>query len=383
MRALIVAAGGGGDAVAAVMVDAALGGRGEPAVVLTWAWDRLMGGMVPGPWGPDGFRGLRQLTPNVYAVTAGSEGVPAAGSALPRLAREVPQTLALIDPRYGVRGVARQIAELVERTEPGTVDVVDVGGDILARGDEVTLRTPLADAVVLAACRQAGVPVRLLIAGPGLDGEVPAGELRGVLGRNVLTLAPEHVDKVSGVLEWHPSEATAMLAATARGIRGMCEVSGTGEPVPLTDEGPTVHQVGLDVALRRNRFARAVASATTLAEADRVGREVCGFSEIDRERAVIAYERAMADHEGRGGGRAEADRREAPGVPVLDPEVVIGRLARFEHEARARGASHTTFGRLAEALGLRRVRREDLRSLLVERRPEQYAAPLWHIPPMA
>jgi hypothetical protein len=43
-----------------------------------------------------------------------------------------------------------------------------------------------------------------------------------------------------------------MLAATARGVRGTCEMRDAGLPVPLTDEGPTVHEVNLDEALTRN-----------------------------------------------------------------------------------------------------------------------------------
>ena len=49
-----------------------------------------------------------------------------------------------------------------------------------------------------------------------------------------------------------------MLAATARGVRGICEVRDAGLPVPLTDEGPSVHEVDLDEALQRNELARAI-----------------------------------------------------------------------------------------------------------------------------
>ncbi|WP_344485185.1 DUF1152 domain-containing protein, partial [Streptomyces amakusaensis] len=83
MTRLIVAAGGGGDAVAAVMVDGALYGDEGPGVVLTYAWDRLTVDAVAGPRGAGGFRGLEVVTPHVWAVGAGSEVVGAGGSALP------------------------------------------------------------------------------------------------------------------------------------------------------------------------------------------------------------------------------------------------------------------------------------------------------------
>lgn len=55
-----------------------------------------------------------------------------------------------------------------------------------------------------------------------------------------------------------------MLAATARGAQGICEVRDAGLPVPLTDEGPTVHEADIDDALSRNQLACAVMAAVNL-----------------------------------------------------------------------------------------------------------------------
>ncbi|MFE7778286.1 DUF1152 domain-containing protein [Streptomyces sp. NPDC057445] len=346
------------------MLDAAMYGNGAPAVVLTYAWDRLLIDPVPGPRGPADFTGLRPLTRSVQSVPGGARPVAPAGSTLPRLAAELPHTFALIDPHHGAEGITRQLEELVRHLAPDSVDLLDVGGDILARGDEPTLCSPLADALTLAACCQVNAPVRLLIAGPGLDGELLADDLRDRLGDPVLTLTADHVRPIGPVLDWHPSEATAMLAATARGVRGLCEVRDAGMPVPLTDEGPTVHESDLDAALDRNELARALLETETLEEAERYSREVCGYSEID-------YEREKADW--------------LCGLPeqTLDPDHTLRQLDQFEAEARTRGVSHTTFRRITEALGLSGAQRQALRDLLISSRPEQYAAPLWRIPAYA
>ncbi|MEU0392351.1 DUF1152 domain-containing protein [Streptomyces sp. NPDC006208] len=364
MTRLIVAAGGGGDAVAAAMLDAALYGGEGPAVVLTYAWDRLLIDPVPGPRGPADFTGLRPLTRSVRTVPAGASPIAPAGSTLPRLAAELPQTFALIDPHHGAEGITRQVEELVQHLAPESIDLLDVGGDILAKGDEPALRSPLADALTLAGCCQVNAPVRLLVAGPGLDGELAADDLRDRLGSSVLTLTTADVQPVSSVLEWHPSEATAMFAATARGVRGLCEVRDAGLPVPLTDEGPTVHEVDLDDALDRNALARALLATETLDEAEQRSREICGCSEIDYERDKASWLERRPEQQ-------------------LDPERALLQLDQFEAEARTRGVSHTTFRRITEALGLGGAQREDLRALLVSSRPEQYAAPLWRIPAYA
>ncbi|MFJ4368234.1 DUF1152 domain-containing protein [Streptomyces chartreusis] len=360
MTRLIVAAGGGGDAVAAAMLHAALYGDEDQAVILTYAWDRLLIDPVPGPRGPDNFTGLKQLTPTVWTVPADARPIAPAGSTLPRLAAELPHTFALLDPHHGAEGVTRQLEELVSDLAPTSIDVLDVGGDILARGDEPTLKSPLADALTLAACCQVNAPVRLLVAGPGLDGELPLDYVRGMLGPLVHTFTVKDAESVSSVLEWHPSEATGMLAATARGVRGTCEIRDAGMPVSLTDEGPTVHQVDLDEALSRNELARAVLTTESLDEVEAYSREICGYSEIDYERNKAVWLKDQAEAE-------------------LDAESVLSQLNDFETEARVRGITHTTFRHLTEVLGLSGSQRDSLRRLLTTNRPEQYEAPLWRI----
>lgn len=342
------------------MLHAALYGDEDQAVILTYAWDRLLVDPVPGPRGPDNFTGLERLTPAVWAVPADARPIAPAGSTLPRLAAELPHTFALIDPHHGAEGVTRQLEELVSHLSPDSIDLLDVGGDILARGDEPTLKSPLADALTLAACCQVNAPVRLLVAGPGLDGELPLNDVRGMLGPLIHTFTAKDVESVSSVLEWHPSEATGMLAATAQGVRGTCEVRDAGLPVELTDESPTVHQVDLDEALSRNELARAVLTTETLDEVETYSREICGYSEIDYERNKAGWLKDQAD-------------------AGLDADSVLSQLDEFETEARVRGITHTTFRHLTEALGLSGSHRDGLRQLLVARRPKQYAAPLWRI----
>ncbi|MER5549546.1 DUF1152 domain-containing protein [Streptomyces sp. NPDC002589] len=360
MTRLIVAAGGGGDAVAAAMLDAALYGDDGNAVIFTYAWDRLLIDPLPGPRGVANFTGLEPMTPAVWSVPATARPIAPAGSTLPRLAAELPHAFALIDPHHGAEGITRQLEELVNRLEPESIDLLDVGGDILARGDEPTLKSPLADALILAACCQVNAPIRLLVAGPGLDGELSADDLRGLLGPLVHTFTAKDVEPISPALEWHPSEATGMLAATARGVRGTCEVRDAGLPIALTDESPRVHEVDLDEALSRNQLARSILATTTLDEVEAQSRQICGFSEIDYERNKAAW------------------LRDQPTMP-MDPEATLSQLDQFEAEARSRGVTHTTFRHLTETLNLNGSQRHDLRQLVINNRPDQYDAPLWRL----
>ncbi|MFG3097250.1 DUF1152 domain-containing protein [Streptomyces sp. NPDC048202] len=360
MTRLIVAAGGGGDAIAAAMLSSALYGDEDPAVIFTYAWDRLLIDPLPGPRGVGDFTGLVRLTPSVWAVTPETKPIPPAGSTLPRLAAELPHTFALLDPYEGAVGITRQLQELIDHLDPESLDLLDVGGDILARGDEPTLRSPLADALTLAAASQVNASVRLLVAGPGLDGELSADELRPMLGPAAHTFTATDTSAIGAVLEWHPSEVTALLTATARGIRGTCKIRDAGLPVPLTDDGPRVHEVDLGEAMIRNTLARAITGTQTLHEANARSRRVCGFSEIDYERTKAAR---LTERPARGQVR----------------EAVLSCLDRFEAEARRGGVTHTTFRHITESLNLNGKQCDALRRLLITSRPEQQADPLWNI----
>ncbi|RKN38990.1 DUF1152 domain-containing protein [Streptomyces hoynatensis] len=368
MKRLLIAAGGGGDAIATAMVHAALHGAGTEALVLTYAWERLVVDPVPGPRRPSDFSGTLRPTPRLHLVTPASAPLPPAGSLLPRLAADLRPELGLLDPYEGTVGLARQIAEAAAYCAADRVEIVDVGGDALAEGDEPTLRSPLGDALVLAACARAGLPASVLIAGPGLDNEVPEARLRPRLGAPAFTLTAGDTACVDRVFAWHPSEASALLVAAARGVRGVCGTRDAPRPLTLGPGSAAVHRLTLPAALAVNRLARALEGAASLGEAEEASRAVCGFSEIARER-----ERAL-DLAARGGARPGAGRNPEPAA--LDAE-----FAAWERRTAATGVEYVTTRRIAEELGLSRPALTGLLGRLRAAAPPRHAPPLWRLCP--
>lgn len=234
-----------------------------------------------------------------------------------------------------------------------------MGGDVLARGDEPGLRSPLADALALAACTRLHTPARLLVAGPGLDGELTEAD---VLARchpeAVVALTAGHVGAHARVLDWHPSEATGLLAAAARGNRGTVEVRDQGLQAALSDHSHTVHEADWATVAAASKLVPPLRETDSLGEAEEHTRRVVGFCETDAERrkaARLAYR---------------------PG-PELDVSELHRRVADFEANARARGADYVTLRRLAEALDLSPTDRAQL----LRARPDQPTPSLWSIRP--
>ncbi|WEV77737.1 DUF1152 domain-containing protein [Janibacter cremeus] len=329
MRTLYVAAGGGGDAVGALLARRALGDTDQrPPLVTTYAWERLRIDPVPGPRARTDFTALAPVGDQPFEVTSGSDTAPPGRSVLPRLVESSGARIFLHDLDGGTIGLRDQLRHLARSLDVGELVVVDVGGDIVARGSEPGLRSPLADSLSLAAALGTGIPTTVMILGAGADAEVPEGEVKRLLegagGRPVGRVTSDDVHALAPVLSWHPTEATALVAAGAKGMRGFVAMRRGRDPVPVSDHTPEVWVVS-QPTLDSFPLARMLQETTSLSEAEDVMR-FAAVNEIDFERKVAAET------------PAERPRKPLP--------VVISDMA-------AMGATHITSRRLSETLCLR------------------------------
>ena len=366
MTRVLVAAGGGGDALAAAILHHTVP-FAVPAVIATYAWDHLGTDPVPGPRGTGDFTGLAPLAGRDRVFTPDTRPLPPSGSTLPRLSDEIGDLVVLLDPEEAASGLRTQIDELVIACEADGVDIIDVGGDALALGDEVGLRSPLADAMVLAACADLDVPSSIVVAGPGLDGELTQDQVIAATGDDPdLVLDVDDVAPFAHVLDWHPTESTALLAAAAHGRRGLVEIRDGRLTVPLTDRSAHVYRLALATVLGRSRVASALVGSSSLDEAEAITRDVCGFSELDAERRKAALLPTPDD---------DRDRTR------LDDGGLDREVRELEAAAGDRGVDFLTFRRIAEALQLAAGPADRLRQHLVATRPEHHMWPLWSVTP--
>ncbi len=361
---LVVAAGGGGDVIGAAMLAALAAGPGGPVHYASWSWDRLSVDPTPGPRGPQAFDGLRPVGRWNAAVGAASTPRAPYGSLLPKLASHLGIEVVLLDPEQGAAGLRRQLGELVGLLGVGQVLVVDVGGDVLARGGEPGLASPLADFLVLAATVDLPVPVWVVVAGLGVDGEVPAAQLRGYareLGGAVpwLRLDRAAVAAFGPVFEWHPSEATGLLWLAAMGERGVAEIRGDGLRVELDAHAADVHRFAHAAVLARNPAARALRATRSLAAAEARLVALGLGSELELER------------------RKAATLGDAAASGALDVGLALDRLRAYERAAAGRGIAFLTMRRVGEVLGLSNEGLGQLRAALRRSRHPQYRPPVW------
>jgi hypothetical protein len=178
-RPLLVGVGGGGDVAGAYVAARVLGLQSFCLGGFTWE-SRLR----------DPSRGPRVVSEyaNVTLIDdCGALARPGAG--VPKLPTSAEgrmsewmggAAVALIDPGEGPPCAADSIVAAAEALACDQIVLIDVGGDMLAQGDERCLTSPLCDAIGLAAAlhiRQATAPLLAGVLGPGCDAELTEAEV--------------------------------------------------------------------------------------------------------------------------------------------------------------------------------------------------------------
>jgi ribulose-5-phosphate 4-epimerase/fuculose-1-phosphate aldolase len=301
-RPLVIGIGGGGDVAGALAVSefSRLYHGGDP-IIGGVTWERRPIDPEPGPRRADEVVAAELIAPGVLIANAASHvrfsGVHFAESHMADFLRA--DTL-LIDPHGGPRRIADALAATTQRLGTDLTIFVDVGGDVLAHGDEPGLASPLCDSVLLAAAvrmQRTGYPVLGAVFGPGCDGELTVTEVLarvsevasvgGLAGARGLTspIAARLQEAVHQV----PTEASAQALKAFRGESGESPIRGGRRTVELSAVAALTIFFDPEAALETAaRCAAAVYDADSLEDANEL------LHDHGIARTELDYEREMA-----------------------------------------------------------------------------------------
>jgi hypothetical protein len=346
-RTLLVAAGGGGDALASLLISRRLLSTDQPLIVVSYSWDRRILDPLPGPRSAADFQEARRLSPNSLEVTASSRLRSGGLSTLGLLAKTTPARFVLLDPYGGATGMRQQLTQLVQSLSFEAAVLVDVGGDVLASGVEAELRSPLADSLSLAALADFPVPVDVVVAGPGLDGELSPSYARSrciSLGASLsFRLGIEDIVPWYPALTQLPTEATTLLAAAALGMTGRAEIRDDTDTVFVSNDSADVYTLPVSNAIGGNQLAQKLVATHSMVEAEAAALSICGGSELSNERQKAKRLRSMV----------------APSAAEMRR-----RLEDYWTASARRGVTLATFRRVAEVMKLTRYDADLIRSLV-------------------
>jgi hypothetical protein len=296
-RALVLGIGGGGDVVGALAVARLCEALGTPTVLGGVSWERAV--VDPRP-GPRAMAEIRHGDPvGEAAVLAGPatstlDGVPFSEA---RMAEHLGTSTVIVDVSGGADGAAAGIVAAAEALDCDLLLGVDVGGDVLARGDEAGLASPLCDAVMVAAALRAleRLSCMLAVVGPGCDGELSADavlERIAALGRagawvGTWGVTPEIADELEAAAQLVPTEASLQVARCARGEFGETHIRGGRRRVELGPVGALTFLFDPALAARSGELplVDAVADTRSVEEGRAALAELGVHTELDYERA--------------------------------------------------------------------------------------------------
>lgn len=299
-RPLVVGIGGGGDVVGA-LVTAELTRRydGADPVIGGVTWERGPIDPEPGPRRVDEIVDGRPLAPGILLAgprtRVRDRDVLFAES---RMAEYLGRDTVLVDIDAGPAAIAASLAEAADGLGCDLLVFIDVGGDVLAAGDEPGLRSPLCDAVMLAAAAhlvRAGRTVLLGIFGIGCDGELTGAEVLerialvaaggGLSGVRGLTAAV--AEAVEGAIALVPTEASAEGVRAFRGGHGPTSIRGGRRTFELSTVASVTFYLDVERTLATvGRLAGAVLDTGSLEEANDALRALGVRTELDLERAL-------------------------------------------------------------------------------------------------
>jgi hypothetical protein len=267
-------------------------------------WERRPIDPLPGPRRLAEVTGVRPLHEAVALAGPDARGPGGFRFAEGRVAELLGEPTVLVDPNGGPSAIAAGLAVACRELRCDAVVLLDVGGDVLAHGDEPGLGSPLADAVVLAAApalaAAAGVPVIGALFGSGCDGELRPDEVSARLAEVAAAggslgdcaLDSPTVDRLAEAVEAVPTEASAMALRCARGETGDVPIREGRRTVTLTPAGGRVFFFDCEVAMRSAaRLAAAVRDARDLEDAQRILEGMGVRTELSWERSAAAASR--------------------------------------------------------------------------------------------
>jgi hypothetical protein len=288
--------GGGGDVVGTLAITDLLQGLDTEWVLGGVAWERSPIDPRPGPRSLDEIRDGRPCGSAAVLTEGGTTTLDGVEFSESRMATHLGKPVLLLDITGGPQALATGLSEAAEKLGCDAIVVLDVGGDVLAHGDEPGLASPLCDAIVLAAGLFLARSSEVIgaVYGPGCDGELTPDEVLqritelqaadALLGAWGLT--PHACELVEAAAAVVPTEASLMAVRCARGDRGKVPIRGGRRSVELTPLGAlTFFFDPVAAAKSAVPLATAVAPAGSLDEAHEALVALGVETELELERA--------------------------------------------------------------------------------------------------
>lgn len=273
--ALVFGVGGSGDIVGSISTARLLEQHGIEVLLGGIAWEPVPKDDHPGPRSFEEIDNVEMVSETVGLVSGNTRTQDGLEFTETTVARYFDEKIALIDITNGLGAVTAGIDAACERLDIDLVVGVDAGGDVLARGDEPGIRSPVTDGIGLVALEQLQTTACLGVFGYGSDGELTLEELEagiaraaeqdGLLGAWGLTRRTRK--ELEELLDHVDTEASRIPVEAARGDFGRREIRGGEVSLRVTPTSTVTFYFTPSAVAATSLIARSVRGTENLDDA--------------------------------------------------------------------------------------------------------------------
>lgn len=240
-RALVLGVGGGGDIMGALPTSGYLNILGVETILGGVSWERIVFDPKPGPRSLDEIINVERISESTAYVDKNSHTSDGVYFQCGNMANFLNERTIIVDVSKGVGDISRGLQETANKLKLDLIVGLDVGGDILASGEEPGL-SPLCDSMMLAALRFLKIPTITAVFAPGCDGELTINELvkrfelvaskSGYLGARGMT--PDDFVKMNKAKRYIETEASFLPLRAWKGKHGIFKIRNETRSVELS-----------------------------------------------------------------------------------------------------------------------------------------------------
>jgi hypothetical protein len=293
-RILVFGAGGGGDSIGALHIYFRIKDLGGSPILGSVVWERYVVDPIPGPLPLEAMINVEPIGWSAAIATGDSYAIRPSGEVKPqlfRVAKVLGEKVLAIDISKGAEGVKQALEAAREFLGTEAAIAVDVGGDILAKGCEEELWSPLADAVSLAGLASASVPSLVAVHAPGADGELPPEKVLAYISNiaseggliGVTGLQRKDIPLLKRVLEEAVSEASAVPVRAFTGYYGKLEIRSKTRIINVSPLQVVTYMLDTSKVFELSEVAKEVMGTKGIGEARRRLNARCVYTELDLE----------------------------------------------------------------------------------------------------
>jgi hypothetical protein len=273
---LVIGIGGGGDVVGSLITYSLVMNEGKKPTLGAVLWERYVVDIVPGPIRIQELRNAEALgnylaivNEDTYAIREGRYVVPQIANVL-SVINDDGLGISISGP---ITSIAKELSDYVNMYGIDAIVSIDVGGDVLALGNEDGLYSPLADsysvAILAKVQEHTGIPVILGVTGPGVDGELDRDYVLMRLSQlaeedaflGALGPTSNEVTLLEDVLNKATTEASRLVHKAAKGFYGNAEIRGGTRNIKLDISSSITYYLNLKRALENLPIAKLLIEA--------------------------------------------------------------------------------------------------------------------------